>query len=77
MSRRMRQWSAPSYSQRDGRAASSVNDEGGSQEWSHARDVTDHVSDAIRPGVNGAPGTSAMSKSGSGDPGRRKWARVP
>lgn len=64
----LRDWSEGSYSVKTGRAVSSV---GGRAPGSG--DASPQISAAEGKGVNGAPGVSALNKSGSADPGRRKW----
>lgn len=60
----LRNWSTPSYDNTTGRAKSSLSDGG--------KTDTTHIDAAKGGGRNGAPGVSAMDKSGSADPGRRK-----
>lgn len=64
----LRDWAEPSYSVRTGRAVSSV---GGRAPGSG--DASTQMGEANTGGQNGAPGVSAMNKSGSADKGRRKF----
>lgn len=70
----LRDWSTASYSSIDGRAAKSS--EGPQRRYS--ADGENWSVDAQFPkaaGCNGAPAVNSLSKCGSADPGRRKWAR--
>jgi hypothetical protein len=62
----LRDWAEPSYSVANGRAVSSV---GGNAPGSGG------ASKQIPGGggMNGAPGIGSQDRSGSADPGRRKW----
>lgn len=71
----MRRWAAASYGQ-DGRAASSLEDNGYSHYgYTNARDVTAQIETTHAAGQGGAPGADAQTKSGSGDPGRARENR--
>lgn len=65
-------WAGRNYSKTDGRPASSI-EEGGKGGKGGTRDAQSQMEAAKGGGVNGAPGVSAMNKSGSADSGRRKW----
>jgi hypothetical protein len=66
-----RQWAAPSYSMKNGRAASSLEPDGKSRlGYTNAPEVSAQLETLHARGQNGAPGCDAQSKSGSGDPGR-------
>ena len=74
----LRDWSMASYSPTTGRAAKSSEPAGTSysaggvvEGWS----VSSQVGETRNPGQNGAPGAASLSKSGSGDPGRVRFAR--
>jgi hypothetical protein len=64
----LRDWAEPSYSVKTGRAVSS---NGGRAPGSG--DASTQIREANAGGRNGAPGVSALDKSGSADRGRRKW----
>lgn len=61
-------WSCASYSVRNGRQVSS---NGG--KVSASGGASAQIDAAKTGGKNGAPGVSAMNKSGSADTGRHKW----
>lgn len=61
-------WSCASYSVRTGRQVSSVGGKVPGSEGASAQIDATHGK-----GVNGAPGVSALDKSGSADSGRHKW----
>lgn len=69
----LRKWSQDSYDVKTGRSASSLEEAGSGSRGNHTTDVQTQIGAAEGKGVNGAPGVSAMNKSGSADPGRRKW----
>jgi hypothetical protein len=69
----LRDWAEPSYDVKTGRSASSLEVAGTGAKGNHTTDVQTQIGEADGKGVNGAPGVSAMNKSGSADPGRRKW----
>jgi hypothetical protein len=69
----LRDWSEPSYDVKTGRSASSLQEGGTGSKGNHTTDVSAQIGEASQGGKNGAPGTSAMNKSGSADRGRRKW----
>ena len=64
----LRDWACPSYSPTTGRAVSS---NGGKAPGSG--NASTQMGEASKGGQNGAPGVSALNKSGSADSGRRKW----
>jgi hypothetical protein len=64
----LRDWAEASYSVKTGRPVSST---GGKVPGSEG--ASTQINEANGKGRNGAPGVSAMDKSGSADPGRRKW----
>lgn len=68
----LRDWAEPSYNKETGRPASSLEGGGAGGRGGTARGST-QIDAAFGKGVNGAPGVSALNKSGSADPGRRKW----
>lgn len=69
----MREWAEGSYDVSTGRAASSVQEAGSGSKGNHTTRVSSQIEEASKGGVGGAPGTSAMNRSGAADPGRRKW----
>ncbi len=69
----LRDWAEPSYDVKTGRSASSLQEAGTGSKGNHTSNVSAQKGEAKAGGVNGAPGVSAMNKSGSADPGRRKW----
>lgn len=70
----LRDWAEPSYDKRTGRSASSLESaDGGGRKGNHTTEVADQVEETMNGGQNGAPGVSAMNRSGSADPGRNKW----
>ena len=69
----LRQVSAPSYDVRTGRSASSLQEEGTGSKGNHTGSVSAQIGSASAGGQKGAPGTSAMNRSGSADSGRNKW----
>lgn len=69
----LRDWAEPSYDVTTGRAASSIQEAGSGSKGNHTTNVGTQIDQASRSGVNGAPGTRAMNKSGSADSGRNKW----
>ncbi len=69
----LRDWSEPSYDVKTGRSASSIQEVGTGSKGNHTTAVSAQIGAASASGVNGAPGTSAMNRSGSADSGRRKW----
>lgn len=69
----LRDWAEPSYDGTTGRSASSLQEAGTGSKGNHTTNVTTQLDQAKRPGVNGAPGTKAMDRSGSADSGRNKW----
>jgi len=69
----LRDWAAPSYDRRTGRAASSLEEAGTGARGNHTTAVATQIEEASAGGVGGAPGVSALNRSGSADPGRRKW----
>jgi hypothetical protein len=75
----LRDWAEPSYDVKTGRAASSIEEAGTGSRGNHTTAVSAQISEATKSGHGGAPGTAAMTKSGSADPGRRKHggSRLP
>jgi hypothetical protein len=68
----LRDWYVDSYGPTNGRALSSNGGNApGSKEGGSSK--AGKMATANAGGQNGAPGVSAMNKSGSADPGRRKW----
>ncbi len=61
-------WAGANYSVKTGRAVSSVGMRAPGSEGASGQ-----VGAASGKGVNGAPGVSAMDRSGSADSGRNKW----
>ena len=72
-SKSLRDWAEPSYDVSNGRSASSLQAAGNGSKGNHTGNVSDQIGTANRGGEKGAPGVSALNRSGSGDPGRRKW----
>jgi hypothetical protein len=66
----MRQWSARSYSGRDGRAASSLGDQygRGSPSTTHATELTNHVETTHASGQHGAPSMTTRTARAVQDP---------
>ena len=69
----LQDWAEPSYDVKTGRSASSLEEAGTGAKGNHTTDVQTQIGEANAGGKNGAPGIGAMNKSGSADPGRRKW----
>ena len=69
----LRDWDCPSYDVNTGRSASSLQEAGTGSKGNHTTRVSTQIDEANGKGRNGAPGVSAMNKSGSADSGRRKW----
>ncbi len=61
----LRDWSEPSYDVKTGRAASSLQEAGTGAKGNHTTKVSAQI--------GATAGVGAMNKSGSADPGRRKW----
>lgn len=68
----LRDWAEPSYNVSNGRGASSLKS-GGAAGMGGTAAGNAQKGAPMSGGVGGAPGVSAMDKSGSADPGRRKW----
>jgi hypothetical protein len=72
----MREWAAPSYDPRSGRAAASSMEPRASYSFDgQPCHPSRQISATLTPGQGGAPGISAMNKSGSADPGRQIYNR--
>jgi hypothetical protein len=71
--RPLRDWNVPSYDPKSGRSASAFKHGSAFSADGLRINPSSQVDAARAGGVNGAPGTAAMSKSGSADPGRQKW----
>jgi hypothetical protein len=69
----LREWASDSYDKHTGRSASSLEENGTGNRGNHTSAVSSQKSEANAGGQKGAPGVSAMDRSGSADPGRRKW----
>ena len=69
----LRDWAEPSYDVVTGRSASSLQEAGKGSKGNHTTRVATQVEETFAGGVNGAPGVSAMDRSGSADKGRVKW----
>lgn len=61
----LRDWSEPSYDVKTGRSASSIEEAGTGRKGNHTTDVSAQI--------GATKGVGALNKSGSADPGRRKW----
>jgi hypothetical protein len=70
----LRDWADHSYDVLTGRSASSIEGPGPGRRGNHTTDVQSQITAAHgkAEGRNN-PGVEAMNKSGSGDPGRRKY----
>jgi hypothetical protein len=69
----LRDWASSSYSSKTGKPASAF-DPGTSKIEGMTVKGNSQIDAARAPGSGkGNPGVSAMNKSGSADPGRRKW----
>jgi hypothetical protein len=73
MLKTLRDWAVGSYDRRTGRAASSLEEAGTGNKGNHTTAVATQIEEASAGGVGGAPGVSGLNRSGSADPGRRKW----
>lgn len=69
----LRDWAEGSYDVKTGRSASSIEEAGGGRKGNHTTDVSTQIGETMTGGHNGAPGVSALNRSGSADGGRNKW----
>jgi hypothetical protein len=72
----LREWAAPSYDPKSGRAAASSMEPQASYSFDgQPCRPSRQINEVKKGGQNGAPGVNAMNKSGSADPGRQIYNR--